>query len=105
TSLLHTAYGAERDTIVQNRDAILPGETCGHRGRGGADHPHAHDQCLHDRCSSARGWGWSLRVTRLERSFTRLMGGKYSCMWAPPSPTMPLLAWQVMVMIANVYGV
>jgi hypothetical protein len=25
TSLLHTAYGAEHDTIVQNRAAILPG--------------------------------------------------------------------------------
>jgi hypothetical protein len=25
TSLLHTAYGAERDTIMKNRAAILPG--------------------------------------------------------------------------------
>jgi NAD(P)-dependent dehydrogenase (short-subunit alcohol dehydrogenase family) len=29
TSLLHTAYGAEHDTIVQNRAAILPGRSVG----------------------------------------------------------------------------
>jgi hypothetical protein len=29
TPLLHTAYGAERDTIVQNRAAILPGTSVG----------------------------------------------------------------------------
>jgi NAD(P)-dependent dehydrogenase (short-subunit alcohol dehydrogenase family) len=29
TPLLHTAYGAERDTIVQNRAAILPGKRVG----------------------------------------------------------------------------
>jgi NAD(P)-dependent dehydrogenase (short-subunit alcohol dehydrogenase family) len=29
TPLLHTAYGAERDTIVQNRAAILPGRRVG----------------------------------------------------------------------------
>ena len=29
TPLLHTAYGAERDTIVQNKVAILPGRLVG----------------------------------------------------------------------------
>ena len=29
TPLLHTAYGAERDTIVKNRAAILPGRRVG----------------------------------------------------------------------------
>ena len=29
TPLLHTAHGAERDTIVQNRAAILPGRRVG----------------------------------------------------------------------------
>jgi NAD(P)-dependent dehydrogenase (short-subunit alcohol dehydrogenase family) len=29
TPLLHTAYGAEHDTIVQNRAAILPGRSVG----------------------------------------------------------------------------
>jgi NAD(P)-dependent dehydrogenase (short-subunit alcohol dehydrogenase family) len=29
TPLLHTAYGEERDTIVQNRAAILPGRRVG----------------------------------------------------------------------------
>jgi NAD(P)-dependent dehydrogenase (short-subunit alcohol dehydrogenase family) len=29
TPLLHTAYGAERDAIVQNRAAILPGRRVG----------------------------------------------------------------------------
>ena len=29
TPLLHTAYGAERDTLVKNRAAILPGRRVG----------------------------------------------------------------------------
>jgi NAD(P)-dependent dehydrogenase (short-subunit alcohol dehydrogenase family) len=29
TPLLHTAYGAERDTIIKNRAAILPGRRVG----------------------------------------------------------------------------
>jgi len=29
TPLLHTAYGAERDAIVQNRAAVLPGRRAG----------------------------------------------------------------------------
>jgi NAD(P)-dependent dehydrogenase (short-subunit alcohol dehydrogenase family) len=29
TPLLHTAYGAERDTIIKNRVAILPGKRVG----------------------------------------------------------------------------
>ena len=29
TSLLHTAYGAERDTLIKNRAAILPGKRVG----------------------------------------------------------------------------
>jgi hypothetical protein len=39
TPLLHTASGVERDTIVQNRAAVLPGA----RGRGHAGHAHADD--------------------------------------------------------------
>ena len=33
TPLFHTAYGAERDTIVNNRAAILPGRRVGTTGK------------------------------------------------------------------------
>jgi hypothetical protein len=87
TPRLHTADGAERETIVQNQAAVLP-----QRRVGTADEVAqvilllmTNDYLTWEQYSGARGPGRSFRVARLDR-FRLSIGGSYVAQSHPVCP-------------------